>query len=74
MSGDPRSKFERFLFYPNSTFKIRKVTKFLVEKLSTSEVISKKPHRGGEWVEITPPQCPKSSATFSPLLNNICLV
>ena len=39
--------FETFLFCPNSIFNIRKVTKFLVEKLSTSKVISQKPHGGG---------------------------
>ena len=33
-----------------------KVTKFLVEKLSISEVISQKPHGGG-GVENTPPPC-----------------
>ena len=32
-----------------------KVTKFLVEKLSTSEVVSQKPHEG---VENTPPPVP----------------
>ena len=33
--------------FPNSAFNIRKVTKFLVEKLSTPKVISQKPHGGG---------------------------
>ena len=41
------ANFEKILFFPNSAFNIRKVTKFLVQKLSTSEVISKKPHGGG---------------------------
>ena len=50
------ANFEIFLFFPNSTFNIRKVTKFLVEKLSTSEVISQKSHgRGGKHPP--PPQC-----------------
>ena len=43
---NPRSKFRKFLFYPNSTFNIRKVTQFLVEKLSTWKTISQKPHGG----------------------------
>ena len=38
---------ENFFFCPYSTFNIRKVTKFLAKKLSTSEVISQKPHGGG---------------------------
>ena len=33
-----------------------KVTKFLVEKLSTSEVISQKPHGGRGWGGKQPPQ------------------
>ena len=41
------ANFENFLFCPNSTFNIRKSQKFLVEKLSTSEFISQKPHGGG---------------------------
>ena len=36
------------LFFPNSPFNIRKVTKFLAEKLSTSEVISKNLTGGGK--------------------------
>ena len=44
MSHDPRAHFENFLFCPNSTFNIGKVIKFLVERLSTSEVISQRPH------------------------------
>ena len=43
------ANFENFLFCPNSTFNIRKVTKFPVEILSNPEVISKKPHGVG-WV------------------------
>ena len=46
MSRDSRSKFKKKLFFPNSAFNIRKSYKFLVEKLSTSEVISQKPHGG----------------------------
>ena len=49
------ANFENFLFCLNSTFNIRKVTKFLVEKLSTSEVIRQKPHGGGG--KHPPPQC-----------------
>ena len=40
-----------FLFCLNSTFNIRKVTKFPVEKLCTSEVISKKYQGGGRGVD-----------------------
>ena len=46
------ANFEKFLFFPNSAFNIRKSYKFLVEMLSTSEVISQKPHWG---VENNPP-------------------
>ena len=42
------ANFENFLFCSNSTFNFGKITKFLVEKLSTSEVISQKPHGGGK--------------------------
>ena len=38
------ANFEHILFFSNSTLNIRKSKKFLVEKLSTSEVISQKPH------------------------------
>ena len=47
MSRDPRSKLRRNFIFPNSAFNIGKVTKFPVEKLSTSETVSQKPHRGG---------------------------
>ena len=40
------ANFENFLFCPNSTFNIRKIHKFLVEKLSNSEVIRQKPQGG----------------------------
>ena len=40
------ANFETFLCFPNSAFNIRKVTKFLAEKLSISEVISQKPEWG----------------------------
>ena len=54
MSRDPRSKFgKKFIFFLILHLILGKVTKFLVEKLSTSEVISQKPHRGG-GVENTP--------------------
>ena len=46
MSRDPSCKFDNFQFSPAFTFSIRKVTKFPVEKFSTSEVISQKPHGG----------------------------
>ena len=38
-----KKKISKFLFCPHFTFNIRKVTKFLVEKLSTSEAISQQP-------------------------------
>ena len=47
MSRDPRSKFRKKIIFPNSAFNIRKDTTFLVEKLSTLEVISQKSHGGG---------------------------
>ena len=50
------ANFNFFLFCPNSTVNIRKVTKYLVEKLSTSEVISQKPH--GRVVNNPPPPVP----------------
>ena len=40
------ANFENLLFCSNFVFNIRKSHKFLVEKLSTSEVISQKPHKG----------------------------
>ena len=46
--------FTNFLFYPTSTFNIKKVTKFPVEKLFTSEVISKVPHGGGKHLPPVP--------------------
>ena len=39
--------FKTFLFCPNSAFNIRKSHKILVEKFSTSEVISQKHYGGG---------------------------
>ena len=39
------ANFENLLFCPSSTLILGKVAKFLVEKLSISEVISKKPRR-----------------------------
>ena len=47
------ANFENVSLYPNSTFNIRKVTNFPVEKLSISEVISKRPHGG--WKTPPPP-------------------
>ena len=41
------ANFEKNLFFPNSAFNIRKSYKFLVEKPSTSDVISQKPYGGG---------------------------
>ena len=41
------ANFENVLFYPNSTFILGKVTKFPVEKLSTSEVIRQSLTGGG---------------------------
>ena len=52
VSCDPRSKFRKtFNFFLIMHLILGKVTKFLVGKLSTSEVISQKPHGG---VENTP--------------------
>ena len=42
--------FEKIIFFPNSAFNIGKSCKFVVEKLSTSEVISQKPHGGWKTV------------------------
>ena len=41
------ANFENFLFVSILHLILGKVTKFLMEKLSTSEVISRKPHGGG---------------------------
>ena len=41
------ANFKKTYFFPILHLKLGKVTKFLVEKLSTSEVISQKPHGGG---------------------------
>ena len=49
------ANLENFYFFLILHLILGKVTKFLVEKLSTSEIISQKSHRGG--VENTPPQC-----------------
>ena len=46
------ANFEFFYFVPILHLILGKVTKFLVEKLSFSEVISQKPHGG---LENTPP-------------------
>ena len=55
MSRDPRSKFQKKnYFFLILHLILRKAAKFLVEKLSTSEVISQKPHEGG-GVENTRP-------------------
>ena len=52
MSRDPRSKFRtKIYFFLILHLILDKAAKFLAEKLSTSEVISQKPHRG--WK--TPP-------------------
>ena len=40
------ANFEKFLFCPNSAFNIREIHKISSKKLSTSEVISQKPHGG----------------------------
>ena len=45
------ANFEKKLYFPNSEFNIRNVAKFVVEKLSTSEVNSKKT----DWGWKTPP-------------------
>ena len=41
------ANFENILIWPNSAFKFRKVTKLLMDKFSTSEISSQKPHEGG---------------------------
>ena len=48
ISRDPRSKFRKFFIMSHSTFNIRKSHKFSGGKLSTSEIISQKPHEGME--------------------------
>ena len=47
------ANFQKIIFFPNSAFNIGKSCKILVEKLSTSEVISHKPHGG--WKTPLPP-------------------
>ena len=57
MSRDPKSKFRnKIIFFLILHLILGKVTKFVIEKLSTSEIISQKPHGGG--VENTPPPSP----------------
>ena len=49
MSRDPSLEMSKLFYFVPILYLISgKVTKFLVEKLSISEVISQKPH-GGEW-------------------------
>ena len=55
------ANFEKILFFPNSAFNIRKIYKFLVEKLSTSEVISQKSLGGGN----TSPQNWRPNLSFN---------
>ena len=55
MSRDPRSKFGKNYFFLFLHLILGKVTKLLVEKLSTSEIISQKPHGGGGGGWKTPP-------------------
>ena len=54
MSRDPRSKFRKKLFFLILHLILGKAAKFLVENLSTSEVISPKPYGG--W-KTPPSQC-----------------
>ena len=49
MSGDPRSKFRKKFIFLVLHLILGKFTKFIVEKLSTSEVTSQKPHGGRGW-------------------------
>ena len=56
MSRDPRSNFEKFYFVLILNLTLGKVTKFLVQKLFTSEAMSQKPHRGWKTPP-PPPQC-----------------
>ena len=53
MSRDPRSKFRKIYLFLILHLILRKAAKFLAEKLSTSEVISQKPHGG--WKTHPPP-------------------
>ena len=46
MSRDPRSNFQKNLLFLILHLILDKAAKFLAEKLSTSEVISQKPHGG----------------------------
>ena len=67
MSRDPRSKFLRFLFCPDSTFNVLgKVTKFLVEKLSTSKLSTKNLTGGGEGGWKTLPRVPSGLRFLTP--------
>ena len=52
MSRDLRRKFQKILFFLILHLILRKVTTFLVEKLSTSEIISQKPHGGVENIPL----------------------
>ena len=55
MSRDPRCKVWKFFYFVLIVHLILgKVTKFAVEKLSTSEVISKIPHGGWETLPPVP--------------------
>ena len=47
MLRDPRSKFRKTIFFQILHLILGQVTKVLVEKRSTSVVISQKPHGGG---------------------------
>ena len=49
------ANFEKILFFPNSAFNIGKSCKISGKKLSTSEVISQKPHGGGSGKHPPPP-------------------
>ena len=69
MSRDPRYKFRNCYFVLILHLILGKVTKFLVKRLSISEVISQKP-RGREW-KTPPPSAFKVKAAFTQ--DRICL-
>ena len=69
MSRDPTCKFRFFYFVLILHLIIRKVTTFLVEKLSTSEVISKKLTGGGVW-KTSPPSAFKVKIFITKTLKN----
>ena len=63
------ANFEKFYFFLILHFILGKVTKFLLEKLSTSEIISQKPHGGNippSAFRVYPGTSRQPSISFSP--------